>query len=120
MTSSPRQKILTQRADAKVQKGNAANRKTAIEPVHHGEVLKEEFLAPLALNARALAHHIGVPPNRVSAIVAGRRGITGDTALRLAAAFRTALAFRLNLQKRSELETARHAAPGLSIPPVAA
>lgn len=93
---------------------------TTIEPVHPGEVLKEEFLAPLALSARALAQHIGVPPNRISAIVAGRRGITGDTALRLAAAFRTTPDFWLNLQMRWELETARDAAPDLSIPPVAA
>lgn len=87
---------------------------------HPGAVLREDFLLPHNLSARALARHIGVPPNRISAIAAGRRGVTGDTALRLAAAFSTTPEFWLNLQKRWELETARDAAPGLAIAPVAA
>jgi addiction module HigA family antidote len=93
---------------------------TTIDPIHPGEVLKANFMAPLGLSANALARHIGVPPNRVSAIAAGRRGVTGDTALRLAAAFRTSPEFWLNLQKRWELEAARDAAGDLPIAPVAA
>ncbi len=91
-----------------------------IPPIHPGEVLKEDFMVPLGLSANALARHVGVPPNRISAIVAGRRGITGDTALRLAAAFAVSPQFWLNLQSRWELESARDAAPDLNIPPVAA
>ena len=60
-----------------------------LAPVHPGEVLAEEFLRPFGLSASALARRIGVPGNRVSEIAAGRRAVTGDTALRLAAAFGT-------------------------------
>ena len=71
-----------------------------LPPVHPGEVLSEEFLRPLGLSARALAERIGVPPNRVSMIAAGKRGITGDTALRrLADTFGTTAEFWMNLQK---------------------
>ncbi len=91
-----------------------------LAPVHRGEVLKEEFIVPFNLSANALARHNGVPPNRVSAIVAGRRGVTGDTPLRLAAAFRTTPNFQLTLQSRWELVSARDASPKLAIPPVAA
>ena len=78
-----------------------------LPPVHPGEVLSEEFLIPLGLSARALAERIGVPPNRVSTIAAGKRGITGDTALRLADAFGTTPEFWMNLQKNWELAMAR-------------
>jgi addiction module HigA family antidote len=80
--------------------------------VHPGEVLAEEFLRPLGLSAGALARRIGVPPNRISEIAAGRRSVTGDTALRLAAAFGTSAEFWMNLQQSWELETARDAAAG--------
>lgn len=73
-------------------------------PVRPGEVLREEFLG---LSAAALARRIGVPANRVSEIAAGRRTVTGDTALRLAQAFGTTAEFWMNLQKGWELETAR-------------
>jgi len=91
-----------------------------IAPIHPGEVLREDFMAPMGLSANALARHIGVPPNRVSAIVAGRRGVTGDTALRLGAAFGTTPEFWLTLQARWELETARDTAGVLEIGRVAA
>jgi addiction module HigA family antidote len=78
-----------------------------LAPVHPGEVLGEEFLAPLGLSSTALAKRIGVPGNRVSEIVAGRRAVTGDTALRLAAAFGTTAEFWMNLQKGYELAVAR-------------
>lgn len=78
-----------------------------LAPVHPGEVLAEEFLAPMGLSANALARRIGVPGNRVSMIVAGKRSVTGDTALRLAAAFGTTPEFWMNLQKAWELAVAR-------------
>jgi addiction module HigA family antidote len=77
-----------------------------LAPVHPGEVLSQEFLEPLGLSANALARRIGVPGNRVSMIVAGKRGVTGDTALRLAAAFGTTPEFWMNLQKGYELAVA--------------
>jgi addiction module HigA family antidote len=52
-------------------------------PIHPGEVLREDFLAPLGLSEYRLAHDIGVPPRRINEIVKGRRSITTDTALRL-------------------------------------
>ncbi|MBI1218840.1 MAG: HigA family addiction module antidote protein [Rhodobacteraceae bacterium] len=83
-----------------------------IDPIHPGEVLLHEFMAPLGLSANALAGRMGVPANRISTIAAGKRGITGDTALRLAAAFGTTAEFWMNLQKRWELEVARDAFEG--------
>ncbi len=78
-----------------------------MDPVHPGEILSEEFLKPLALSASALARRIGVPGNRVTSIVAGKRAVTGDTALRLAAAFGTTPEFWMNLQMGWELAMAR-------------
>ena len=71
---------------------------TTIDPIHPGEILSEEFLKPMNLSARALAQHISVPTNRITAIINGQRSITGDTALRLACAFGTSAEFWLNLQ----------------------
>lgn len=82
-----------------------------LAPIHPGEVLFEEFLRPMGLSARALATRIDVPANRVSTIVAGKRGITGDTALRLASALGTTPEFWMNLQKSWELAVARDASP---------
>lgn len=77
-----------------------------LEPVHPGEILRHEFLEPLALSAHALALALRVPANRISAILAGRRSVTAETALRLARHFGTSPAFWLNLQKAWELEQA--------------
>jgi antitoxin HigA-1 len=74
---------------------------------HPGEILREEYLKPLALSARALAEAIGVPPNRMSEIVAERRGITADTAMRLARYFRTTPEFWMNMQSGHDLSKAR-------------
>lgn len=65
---------------------------------HPGEVLHEEFMAPLGLSANKLSEMLGVPSNRISDIVRGRRGVTADTALRLAKCFRTTPEFWMNLQ----------------------
>lgn len=78
-----------------------------IAPVHPGEVLAEGFMKPLALSANALAKKPGVPANRISSIVGGRREISPDTALRLERAFGSRVEFWLNMQVRYDLETAR-------------
>jgi antitoxin HigA-1 len=85
-----------------------------LPPVHPGEVLKEEFLRPLGLSANALARAIRVPANRISAIVNGGRGITADTALRLAKALGTTPDFWLNLQKQFDLDCARDEAKDIA------
>ena len=78
-----------------------------IRPVHPGEVLAQEFLEPHGLTASALARALGVPANRISDLVRGRLGISGDTALRLARFFGTSPEIWLNLQARFDLDRAR-------------
>jgi len=75
--------------------------------IHPGEVLMAEFLEPLGLSQNALARAAGVPPRRINEIVLGKRGITADTALRLAAALGTSERFWLGLQAEYDLEEAR-------------
>ncbi|MGH3679566.1 MAG: HigA family addiction module antitoxin [Natronosporangium sp.] len=75
-----------------------------MEPVHPGEVLAEEFLAPLSVSQYRLAIDIGVSPRRINEIVHGQRRISADTALRLARYFGTSERFWLNLQARYDLE----------------
>ncbi|MFA5948908.1 MAG: HigA family addiction module antitoxin [Hyphomicrobium sp.] len=74
---------------------------------HPGEILREEYLEPLGLSARALANAIGVPPNRISELVAERRGITADTAMRLARHFRTTPEFWMSMQSGFDLSKAK-------------
>ena len=76
---------------------------TLLEPVHPGEVLKHDFMEPFGLSATALAKAIGVTPARIAEIVRGRRGITAETALRLARHFGTEARSWMNLQDRYEL-----------------
>ena len=71
--------------------------------VHPGEILREEFLKPLKLSAYALAKRIRVPAPRVNDIVLQKRGITADTAVRLAKFFGTSEQFWLNLQSSYEV-----------------
>lgn len=78
-----------------------------LAPIHPGEVLNEEFLAPFGITQYRLAKDISVPPRRVNEIVLGRRGISADTALRLARYFGTTDRFWLNLQARYDLEIER-------------
>ena len=75
-------------------------------PVHPGEILSEDFLKPMALSQTQLALATGMPQSRVQAIVAGRRGITADTAIRLAAFFGNTPQFWLNCQTSYELDMA--------------
>lgn len=74
--------------------------------VHPGEVLLEEFLKPLDLSQNALARAIDVPPRRINEIVLGKRGISADTAMRLARALGTSERFWLGLQADHDLEKA--------------
>jgi addiction module HigA family antidote len=71
--------------------------------VHPGEILKEEFLKPLKLSSYALAKGIRVPPPRINDIVLEKRGITADTAVRLAKFFGTSEQFWLGLQAAYEV-----------------
>jgi antitoxin HigA-1 len=75
--------------------------------VHPGEVLLEEFLKPLELSQNALARAVGAPPRRINEIVLGKRGVSADTAVRLARALGTSERFWLGLQADYDLEEAR-------------
>lgn len=75
--------------------------------IHPGEVLLEEFLEPMEISQNALARATGVPPRRINEIVLGKRALTADTALRLAAFFGTSEGFWLGLQADYDLEEAR-------------
>ena len=74
---------------------------------HPGEILKEEFLVPLGLSANKLAQAIGVPANRITAILNRTRNVTPDTALRLARYFSTTPEFWMNLQASHDLSKAK-------------
>ena len=76
-------------------------------PVHPGEMLREEFMKPLEISINRLALDLHAPATRVSEIVNERRGITADTALRLARYFGTSPDLWMNLQKDYELTLAR-------------
>ena len=74
---------------------------------HPGEVLREEFLAPLGLTVNAVATALRVPATRMGAIVKGERAVTADTAMRLGRYFGTSAEFWLNLQTLHDLTKAR-------------
>ena len=76
-------------------------------PTHPGEILREEFLAPLGLTQCALAEHIGVPARHIGEIVRGRRSVTPSSAWLLAQAFDTTPEFWLNLQATYDLAKSR-------------
>lgn len=78
-----------------------------LSPIHPGEILMEEFLRPLGISQNKLGRDLGVPAQRISDIVRGKRSITVDTALRLAKYFKTTPQFWLNLQSHYDLEMAR-------------
>ncbi len=75
--------------------------------IHPGEILLEEFLDPMGISQNALARATGVPPRRINEIVLGKRALTADTALRLAAFFGTSEGFWLGLQADYDLEETR-------------
>ena len=80
-----------------------------LPPVHPGLVLQDEFLTPLGISQAGLARNITVPPKRINDVVKGRRGITGDIALRLARYFGVSAQFWMNLQTRYDLDVAQDA-----------
>lgn len=84
--------------------------KNGMRPVHPGEVLREDFLLELGMSANALAKALNVPAPRVNDIVRERRGISADTALRLARYFDSSPQFWLNLQTAHDLRVAEIAA----------
>ena len=78
----------------------------SLEPIHPGEILREEFMNPLGISINRLAREVAVPPGRISAIVGGKRAITADTALRLGRYFNVTPQFWLNLQSEYDLRVA--------------
>ena len=80
-----------------------------IDPIHPGEILMLEFIEPLGITQHRVAVAVGVPPRRINEIVHGKRGITADTAIRLARYFGTSEEFWMNLQSNYELRLERHA-----------
>jgi antitoxin HigA-1 len=72
-----------------------------------GEVLREEYLVPLGISARALAKALGVPANRITEIMRGERDVSADTAIRLGRYFRTDARFWRNLQAAYDLSVAQ-------------
>ena len=80
--------------------------KDRLPPIHPGEILREEFLAPLGLSSHQLALALRVPATRLNDVVNQKRGITADAALRLSRYFGTTSSFWMNLQSSWELEVA--------------
>jgi antitoxin HigA-1 len=80
--------------------------KNRLPPVHPGEILRQDVMAPLGLSANALARALRVPVTRISEIIHGRRGISADTALRLSRYLGTTAQFWVNLQAAYDLKTA--------------
>ena len=80
-----------------------------IEPIHPGAILMEDFIEGFGITQNKLAVSIGVPPRRINEIVHGKRGITADTAIRLARYFGTSEEFWMNLQSNYELRIERRA-----------
>lgn len=78
-----------------------------MRPVHPGEILREEYLGPLGMSVNALAGALHVPTTRMNDIVRERRGVSADTAMRLARYFGTSERFWLNLQLEYELRQAQ-------------
>lgn len=78
--------------------------KGTLAPIHPGEVLVEDFLMPLGLSQYRLAKDISVPARRINEIAHGKRGVSADTAIRLARYFGTSERFWLNLQAQYDLD----------------
>jgi addiction module HigA family antidote len=77
--------------------------KKLLDPITPGEILREDFMKPLAISINQLSRDLSVPPNRISEIVNGKRSITADTALRLQRYFGVEAQFWLNLQTEYDL-----------------
>jgi len=79
-----------------------------LAPIHPGEILREEFMTPHGLSQNALARALNVPPRRINEIVLEKRGITADTALRLARFFGTTAELWAGLQADYDLRLVRY------------
>jgi len=84
-------------------------RSRRLPPIHPGEILREDFMAPLGISMNKLALDLHVPVTRIAEIVHERRGMTPDTALRLGRYFDTSARFWLNAQAAYDLEVAQDA-----------
>ena len=74
-----------------------------LDPITPGEILREDFMVPMDISINQLSRDLAVPPNRISEIVNGKRGLTADTALRLERYFGVEAQFWLNLQSEYDL-----------------
>lgn len=84
---------------------------TKLNPVHPGEILTEEFLAPLGITKNKLAIDLGIPASRVDQIAKGKRSISADTAFRLSLYFGNSSEFWMNLQTAYDLKIGRARLP---------
>ncbi len=80
-----------------------SRKKDFLDPITPGEILREDFMEPMGISMNKLSRDIAVPPNRISEIVNGKRGISADTALRLERYFGIEAQFWLNLQSEYDL-----------------
>ncbi len=80
--------------------------KNNMRPIHPGEILREEYLVPMGVTANALSIELRVPAPRINDLIRERRGVSPDTALRLARFFNTTPQFWLNLQTSFDLKQA--------------
>lgn len=109
-------KVATKAAKRPVRKGDVGIRaeEKLLPAIHPGEILREEFMVPLEISINRLARDLHAPPNRISEIVNERRGISADTALRLARYFGNSPQFWINLQTAYDLELAgRNVGPSI-------
>jgi addiction module HigA family antidote len=97
------------RADAERMDFSDVSDGERLAPVTPGDVLREEFMAPLGLSARALARDMGVPANRITEILNGERAVTAETAVLLERRFGSSAEFWMGLQASHDLEAAREA-----------
>ena len=89
--------------------------KNGMRPIHPGEILREEFLAPLDMSVNALARELRVDATRMNDIVRERRRVTSDTAMRLSRFFGMSAEFWMNLQRDFDLKTLAASEEGASI-----
>lgn len=90
------------------------------DPSHPGEVLTELYLLPLGMKAPTLARHLGVPRTRIERLIKRETALSADTAMRLAAFFRTTPEYWMNLQRAWDLARARETVDVSAIKPVQA
>jgi len=83
------------------------SKQNKLPPIHPGEILREEFMRPMGISQNALARALRVPPRRINEIVLEKRGISADTALRLARYFNTTAEMWIGLQTDYDLRMAR-------------